>query len=151
MKLLPTERLRTPLMTSQHWLRWWLGAIMHQAISWINVNLVLCRLLASQRYNKLIYSLQWHHNGHDGISNHQPHDCLLNHLFRHRSKKTSKLRVTGLSQVAGEFPAQKASCTENVSIWWRHHVYSFPNHWYKDTKMSSPSWISHYWLHRRMS
>ena len=22
--------------------------------------------------------LQWHHNGHDGVSNHQPHDCLLN-------------------------------------------------------------------------
>ena len=40
--------------------------------------------------------LQWHHNGHDSISNHQPHDCLLNHLFRRRSKKTSKLRVTGL-------------------------------------------------------
>ena len=31
-----------------------------------------------------------------GVSNHHPHDCLLNHLFRHRSKKTSKLRVTGL-------------------------------------------------------
>ena len=29
-------------------------------------------------------------------SNHQPHDCFLNRLFRHRSKKTSKLRVTGL-------------------------------------------------------
>ena len=22
--------------------------------------------------------LQWRHNGHDGVSNHQPHDCLLN-------------------------------------------------------------------------
>ena len=40
-------------------------------------------------------------------------------------KKTSKLRVTGLcagnSPVAGEFPAQRASNAENVSIWWRHH------------------------------
>ena len=25
--------------------------------------------------------LQWRHNGHDGVSNHQSHDCLLNHLF----------------------------------------------------------------------
>ena len=25
-------------------------------------------------------SLQWRHNGHDAISNHQPHDCLLNLL-----------------------------------------------------------------------
>ena len=32
----------------------------------------------------------------DSVSNHQPHDCLLNRLFRRRSKKTSKLRVTGL-------------------------------------------------------
>ena len=41
-------------------------------------------------------SLQWRHNDHDGVSNHQPHGCLPNRLFRHRSKKTSKLRVTGL-------------------------------------------------------
>ena len=58
-------------------------------------------------------------NGRDGISNHQPHDCLLNRLFRRRSKKTSKLRVTGLcawnSPGTGEFPAQMASYAENVS------------------------------------
>ena len=30
------------------------------------------------------------------VSNHQPHGCLLNCLFRRRSKKTSKFRVTGL-------------------------------------------------------
>ena len=33
---------------------------------------------------------------HDDVSYHQPHGCLLNRLFRPRSKKTSKLRVTGL-------------------------------------------------------
>ena len=43
-------------------------------------------------------------------------------LFRRRSKKISKLRVTGLCAVTGEIPAQMASNTENVSIWWRHHV-----------------------------
>ena len=57
--------------------------------------------------------------------NHQPRDCLLNRLFRRRSKKTAKHRVTGLcagnSPVTGEFPAQRASYAENVSIWWRHH------------------------------
>ena len=42
------------------------------------------------------FPLQWRHNDHDGASNHQPHGCLLNRLFRRRSKKTSKLRVTGL-------------------------------------------------------
>ena len=38
-------------------------------------------------------TLQWCHNDHDDVSNHQPHDCLLNRLFRRRSRKTSKLRV----------------------------------------------------------
>ena len=32
-------------------------------------------------------TLHWRHNDHDGVSNHQPHDCLLNRLFRRRSKK----------------------------------------------------------------
>ena len=42
------------------------------------------------------YTLPWRHNDHDGVSNHQPHGCLFKRLFRRRSKKTSKLRVTGL-------------------------------------------------------
>ena len=41
-------------------------------------------------------SLLWRHNEHDSVSNHQPRDGLLDRLFRRRSKKTSKLRVTGL-------------------------------------------------------
>ena len=69
--------------------------------------------------------LQWRDNERDGVSNHQPYGCLLNRLFRRRSKNTSKLRVAGLceenSPVTGEFPAQRASNAENVSIWWRHH------------------------------
>ena len=69
--------------------------------------------------------LRWRHNGHDGVSDHKPHHCLPNRLFGCRSKKTSKLRVTGLcagnSPVTGEFPAQMASNAENDSIWWRHH------------------------------
>ena len=71
-------------------------------------------------------SLRWRHNDHAGVSNHQPHGCLLNCLFRRKSKKTSKLRVTGLcvgnSPGTGEFPAQRSSYAENVSIWWHHHA-----------------------------
>ena len=71
-------------------------------------------------------SLQWCHNGRDGVSNHRRFDCLLNRLFRCRSKETPKLRVTGLcegnSAVTGEFPSQRASNAENVFSWWRHHV-----------------------------
>ena len=46
--------------------------------------------------------LHWRHNDHDGVSNHQPNDCLLNRLFGRRPKKPSKLRVTGLC--AGNSP-----------------------------------------------
>ena len=73
-----------------------------------------------------IFSLQWRHNDQESVSNHQPHGCLLNRLLRSRSKKTSKLRVTGLC--AGNSPGpvnspHKGSVTwKNVSIWWRHHV-----------------------------
>ena len=43
-----------------------------------------------------MFTLRWRHNDLAGVSNHQPHGCLLNRLFRRRSNKTSKLRVTGL-------------------------------------------------------
>ena len=72
-------------------------------------------------HHRLCYALEWRHNGHDGVSNHLPNHCLLNRLFTRRSKKTSKLRVTGLcagnSPVTGEFPAQMAINAGNVSIW----------------------------------
>ena len=70
-------------------------------------------------------SLRWRHNARDSVSNHQPHDCLLNRLFRCKLKKTPKLHLTGLcagnSSGTGEFHAQMASYVENVSIWWCHH------------------------------
>ena len=90
-----------------------------------------CRCYGHHRFAKPNSSLRWRQNGHDGVSNHQPHHCLLNRLFGCRSKKTSKIRVTGLcagnSPGTGEFPAQMASNVENVSIWWRHHVLIKPD------------------------
>ena len=71
------------------------------------------------------HALQWRHNGHGSVSNHQPHDCLPSLLYRRRSKKALKLRVTGIcagnSPGTGKFPAQRASYAENFSIWRRHH------------------------------
>ena len=70
-------------------------------------------------------TLQWRHNGCDGVSNHQPHDCSLKRLSRRGSKKTSKLRVIGLVRGIHRWPvnsAQLASSAENISIWWRNHV-----------------------------
>ena len=73
-------------------------------------------------------SLHWRYNDHDGVSNHQPYGCLLNRLFRRRSKKTSKLRVTGLcvgnSPGPVNFPHKGPVTQKNVSIWWRHHVHT---------------------------
>ena len=92
---------------------------------------ILTKILAIHVQMHLKNSLQWRHNERDGISNHLCLHCLLNCWFRRRSKKTSKLCVTGLwegnSLATDEFPAQKASNAENVSIWWRHHVTSHIN------------------------
>ena len=89
--------------------------------------------------------LQWRHNERNGVSNHQPHECLLNRLFRRRSKKPSKLRVTGLcagnSPVTGEFPAQRASNAEYVSIWWRHHGRNLPEMFRDDVHTKPWSWL----------
>ena len=61
--------------------------------------------------------------------------------------KTLKLGVIGLcegnSPVTGEFPAQKASNAENVSIWWRHH--NFDRNFYLVV-----TWTSNDSVHRRM-
>ena len=71
-------------------------------------------------------TLQWRHNESDDISNYQPRDRFLNRSFRRGPKKTSNLRVTGFcvgnSPVTDEFPAQRASNAEDVSIWWHHHA-----------------------------
>ena len=50
-------------------------------------------------------SLQQRHNGRDGVSNHQPHDCLLNRLVKALIKETSKLRVIG--PLWGEFTGDR--------------------------------------------
>ena len=69
-------------------------------------------------------------------------------VYSDRSKQTSKLHVTGLcvgnSPGTGEFPAQMASNAQNVSIWWRHHVFS-------KNKMGPRAvfvWIKVVWWHQ---
>ena len=43
-------------------------------------------------------ALERRYNERDGVSIHRRLDCLLKRLFKRRSKKTSKLRVTGLCE-----------------------------------------------------
>ena len=86
--------------------------------------------------------LDWRHNERDVVSNHQCLHCLLNCWSRRGSKKTSKLRVTGLcvgnSPVTDEFPAQKASYAENVSIWWRHRDLLHMAFWMESFDLPNP-------------
>ena len=79
---------------------------------------------------------------------------LLNRLFRRRSKKTSKLPVTGFcagnSPVTDEFPAEMASNAKNVSIGWRHHEFGLirtgiePQTPHTVTIPLHPFWICHF-------
>ena len=75
-----------------------------------------------QGFSKI--TLQWCHNERDGVSNPQFRDCLLNRLFTRRSKKNIKAprhwHLCGEYIGDREFPTQKASNAENLSIWWRH-------------------------------
>ena len=57
----------------------------------------------------ILHALHWRHNG-TMVSDHR------------------QLRVTSLCEGTGGFLSQRASITENVSIWWRHHGL-LPGHW----------------------
>ena len=73
-------------------------------------------------------TLQWRHKERDGVSNHQLYDCLLNRLLRRKSKKTPKIRVTGLSE--GNSPVTKGQwrgkCFHLMTSSWRnaHHFFT---------------------------
>ena len=78
--------------------------VLHVCVFHCHVTLLTSNLLCLKWEDSIEWSvtryeytaLRWRHNDHAGVSNHQPHGCLLNRLFRRKSKKTSKLRVTGL-------------------------------------------------------
>ena len=81
----------------------------------------LCSSLQGQQQQ----TLQWRHSGCNSLSNHQPHDCILNRLFRRRSKKTSKPRVTGLC--AHKWPVTRKMFPFDDVIMASHH-------WLNETK-----------------
>ena len=67
-------------------------------------------------------TLQWRHNGRRGVRNHQPRDCLLNLLLRHKEN----IRAPRPGPLWGEFtgdrwiPRTKGHKPENAFIRWRH-------------------------------
>ena len=66
------------------------------------------------------FASHWRHNERDVISNHQPHDCLLNRLFRRRPKKTQKAPRHWWS-----FHFMPLSCSYNWYAHTRQFVYWF--------------------------
>ena len=79
-------------VTRPQWVKHWYHCNQYQH-SWLWQH--------SSQWWLVAWSLHWRHNGRDSVSNHQPHDCILNRLFRRRSKKTSQLRVTGVWGIHG--------------------------------------------------
>ena len=74
-------------------------------------------------------SLQlWGNRGTNMIASKTSQSCLravdrLTAWWRHQMEIFSALLAiyAGNSPVTGEFPVQRASNAENISIWWRHH------------------------------
>ena len=72
-------------------------------------------ILKTWQYSDMYFvdcsSSQWRHDERDGVSNRRRPDCLLNRLFRRRSRKTWKLRVTDLCEgnplVSDGFPHKR--------------------------------------------
>ena len=80
------------------------------------------------------HSLQWRHNHNERlcVSNHRRLGCLLNYLLRQaqikENIKAPRHWPLGWESTVDRWIAltsQMASNTENVSIWWRHHVLNF--------------------------
>ena len=98
---------------------------------------------------------QWRHNERDGIpitSHTQPFIQGVNQRKHQSSASLWHWPLRG--EFTGEFPAQRASNTEKVSIWWRHHeimpcsrflsshrsqapIYQQPQYWSSFSKMFS--------------
>ena len=70
-------------------------------------------------------ALQRRHNGHDGVSNHQPYECLLT-VFSGADQR--KHQSSASLAFAWGISSHKGSVTRKIfSIWWRHH--EFVNVW----------------------
>ena len=92
-----------------HMIKWYNGLVQDCSISIANAMGILqscTKLLISWYYIQhskddvgMTHSPQCSHNERDGVTtNHWCFDCLLNHLFRCTSKKTSKLHVTDVCE-----------------------------------------------------
>ena len=74
---------------------WNIAAYLYISWTWIYTHILF------RHFN---FTLRWRRNGRDGVSNHQPHDCLLNSLLRKHQSPTSLAYVRGIHRWAVNFP-----------------------------------------------
>ena len=86
----------------------------YRSLMYGSVHYILCFSVGYE------YSLQWSHNEHDGISNHQPQLCI-------QAQIKENIKAPRHWPLWGEFtgdrwiPRTKGQYAENVSVWWRHY------------------------------
>ena len=138
-----SEWYLTALMINQHWYSLWLGVPKLQSVETLRYlpYLLTKRVSCIFPSTKPIHQYETHIVEIVSLTHICYNDVTMGAMASHitsltivystgysrrRSKKTSKLCVTGLSEgnspVTGEFPAQRASNAKDASIWWRHHV-----------------------------
>ena len=103
-------------------------------------------------------ALRRRHNERNGVSNHQPHDCLFNRLSTVYSggdkKQTSKLRVIGLCE--GNSPVT-GKCVHLMTSSWHNNAFTFITiaifwfqfHWYMFSR--APFTTGQLWCRRRQA
>ena len=96
-------------------------------IQWTTFLFGKCFIYIRERSRRRIHYIDatwapWRHN----VSNHRQFHCLLNSLLKLRTKKISKIRITGPlwgeQTLTGGFPSQRASDSKSITMSWRHHV-----------------------------
>ena len=76
---------------------------------------------------RIVVALSWHYSDviMSTMASQIPSITIVYSTVTSGADQGKQFRVTGLcegnSPVTGEFPAQRASNAENISIWWRHH------------------------------
>ena len=79
------------------------------------------KLTVHRPWDYFYFSLQWHHNEDDGVSNHQPSIVYSGIYSGADQRKHQSSASLAFVQWIHQWP-QRTSNVENVSIWWRHHV-----------------------------
>ena len=82
------------------------------------------------------FALHWRHNGHDSVSNNQPHHCLLNRLCFHLMTSSWNWILVGLG--------------DGLSIWGQASTWGNGDLLTENRKSSWCQLCSHWW-HSRLS